>query len=50
MIMPAFGAYTGMLNVLDRAYAGLFDPGGLFACMLGRQRVYKVAGSVLRPG
>jgi DNA ligase-associated metallophosphoesterase len=50
MIMPAFGAYTGMLNVLDRAYAGLFDADGLFACMLGRQRVYKVAGSALRPG
>jgi DNA ligase-associated metallophosphoesterase len=50
LIMPAFGAYTGMLNVLDRAYAGLFDADGLFACMLGRQRVYKVTGSVLRPG
>jgi hypothetical protein len=48
--MPAFGAYTGMLNVLDRAYAGLFDVDGLFACMLGRQRVYKVTRSVLRPG
>ena len=24
VIMPAFGAYTGSLNVLDRAYAGLF--------------------------
>jgi DNA ligase-associated metallophosphoesterase len=50
MIMPAFGAYTGMLNVLDRAYAGLFDPDGLFACMLGTRRVYRVAGSVLKPG
>jgi DNA ligase-associated metallophosphoesterase len=50
MIMPAFGAYTGMLNVLDRAYAGLFDASGLFACMLGRERVYKVTGSALRPG
>jgi hypothetical protein len=36
--------------VLDRAYAGLFDPDGLFACMLGRQRVYKVTGSALSPG
>jgi DNA ligase-associated metallophosphoesterase len=50
MIMPAFGAYTGMLNVLDRAYAGLFEADGLFACMLGRRRVYRVTGSVLRPG
>jgi DNA ligase-associated metallophosphoesterase len=50
MIMPAFGAYTGMLNVLDRAYSGIFDADGLFACMLGRQRVYRVTGSLLRPG
>ena len=27
-IMPAFGAYTGSLNVLDRAYAGLFRRDG----------------------
>lgn len=50
MIMPAFGAYTGMLNVLDRAYAGLFDADGLFACMLGKERVYRVSRSALRPG
>ena len=50
MILPAFGAYTGALNVLDRAYAGLFDPAGLFAYMLGASRVYKVTGSLLAPG
>jgi metallophosphoesterase superfamily enzyme len=50
MIMPAFGAYTGMLNVLDRAYAGLFDQASLFAYMLGLKRVYRIAGAALRPG
>lgn len=50
MIMPAFGAYTGMLNVLDRAYAGLFDQASFFAYMLGLKRVYPIAGAALRPG
>jgi DNA ligase-associated metallophosphoesterase len=50
MIMPAFGAYTGMLNVLDRAYAGLFDQASFFAYMLGMKRVYAIAGAALRPG
>lgn len=50
MIMPAFGAYTGMLNVLDRAYTGLFDPASFFAYMLGLKRVYAIAGTALRPG
>jgi uncharacterized protein len=50
MIMPAFGAYTGSLNVLDRAYAGLFRRGGLMAYMMGADRVFAIAGSLLRPG
>ncbi len=50
MIMPAFGAYTGSLNVLDRAFAGLFRRDGLMAHMLGAERTYPVAGAMLRPG
>ena len=50
MIMPAFGAYTGMLNVLDRAYAGLFDQASFFAYMLGLKRVYPIAGAALSRG
>ncbi len=50
MIMPAFGAYTCMLNVLDRAYAGLFDQASFFAYMLGLKHVYRIAGAALRPG
>lgn len=50
VIMPAFGAYTGSLNVLDRAYAGLFRRASLTAYMVGAERVFAIAGSLLRPG
>ena len=50
MIMPAFGAYTGSLNVLDRAYQGLFARETLMAYMLGADRVFALPGSMLRPG
>ena len=50
MIMPAFGAYTGSLNVLDRAYRGLFRRETLVAYMLGAERVFAMPGSMLRPG
>lgn len=48
MIMPAFGAYTGTLNVLDRAYRGLFRQESFFALMLGAGRLYAMSGSRLR--
>ncbi|MEM8772697.1 MAG: ligase-associated DNA damage response endonuclease PdeM [Pseudomonadota bacterium] len=41
MIMPALGAYTGGLNVLDEAFAPLF--GGLVAWVIGAEGVYPVA-------
>jgi DNA ligase-associated metallophosphoesterase len=50
LIMPAFGSYTGSLNVLDRAYAGLFSQTGLMAYMLGASRVYPIARAMLQPG
>ena len=50
LVMPAFGAFTGSLNVLDRAYAGLFRRDGLMAYMIGSQRIYSIAGAMLRPG
>jgi DNA ligase-associated metallophosphoesterase len=50
IVMPAFGAYTGSLNVLDRAYAGLFRPEGLVAYMIGADKVFAIAGAMLRPG
>ncbi|QAZ42669.1 ligase-associated DNA damage response endonuclease PdeM [Mesorhizobium sp. Pch-S] len=50
LIMPAFGAYTGSLNVLDRAYQGLFRRETLMAYMLGAERVFAISGAMLRPG
>ncbi|MCC2688936.1 MAG: metallophosphatase [Rhizobiaceae bacterium] len=50
LIMPAFGAYTGSLNVLDRAYAGLFRRDGFMAYMIGAQRIFAISGGLLRPG
>jgi DNA ligase-associated metallophosphoesterase len=49
LILPAFGVLTGGLNVLDRAFAGLFSDHGFRAFMLGRSRVHAVARSALRP-
>jgi len=42
LVMPAFGAYAGGLDVLDDAIAGLFA-GAFAAYMLGGRRVYAVA-------
>ncbi|MBB6468961.1 hypothetical protein HNQ96_004848 [Aminobacter lissarensis] len=50
LVMPAFGAFTGSLNVLDRAYKGMFRNGAPTAYMIGTSRVYPIAGSLLRPG
>jgi DNA ligase-associated metallophosphoesterase len=43
LVMPSFGAYTGGLDVRDIALRSLF-PKDFFAYVLGRTRVYAVAG------
>ncbi|MCO5063453.1 MAG: ligase-associated DNA damage response endonuclease PdeM [Rhizobiaceae bacterium] len=50
LVMPAFGAFTGSLNVMDRAYRGLFAWERFMAYMLGDAQVYPIAASLLRPG
>ena len=50
MVMPAFGAFTGALNVRDRACAALFDWSAFRAYMLGSGRVFAIAGAMLAPG
>jgi DNA ligase-associated metallophosphoesterase len=50
MVMPAFGAFTGTLNVLDRAYAGMFRWPDFKAYVLGSRRIYPIAGTALFPG
>jgi DNA ligase-associated metallophosphoesterase len=49
VVMPAFGAYTGGLNVLDAAFSPLFRPHRLEAWMTGRARVYPIQARVLLP-
>ena len=47
VLLPAFGAYAGGLNVLDRAIASLF-PAGFDAFVLGESRVFRVPHDKLR--
>jgi hypothetical protein len=49
MVMPAFGAYAGGLNVRDRAFARVFRTLAFTAHMLGQQRVYAVAANNCLP-
>lgn len=49
LVMPAFGAFTGGLNVLDEAYARLFDRRALAAWMIGGTAVYPIPGRKLLP-
>lgn len=48
LLMPAFGAYTGGLNVLDPAIMALF-PRGYEALLLGRDRMHRLLPGQLRP-
>ncbi len=47
LIMPAFGAFTGGLDVHDPAFSGLFDTEKMRVWMLGRNRVYEISGNQL---
>lgn len=48
LIMPAFGAYTGALNVSSQAYDGLFDEPEAQVFMLGRNAIHRLPLSRLR--
>jgi DNA ligase-associated metallophosphoesterase len=48
VVMPAFGAYAGGLNVRHRAFARLFSTLSFTAHMLGERRVYPVAAKHCR--
>jgi DNA ligase-associated metallophosphoesterase len=50
MVMPAFGAYAGGLNIRDRAFAKVFRTLGYTAHMLGERRLYAVAAKHCLPG
>jgi DNA ligase-associated metallophosphoesterase len=49
LVMPAFGAYAGGLNVLDEAFSPLFPQQRLKAWMTGRDGVYPVQAGQLLP-
>ena len=49
MILPAFGVLSGGLNVLDRAFQGLFAAGMLRAFVIGDGRLFPIAGAALSP-
>jgi hypothetical protein len=48
IVLPAFGAYTGGLNVLDPAFEPLFGNDGMSVWMLGQEGLYPVASRLLR--
>lgn len=41
MVMPAFGAFAGGLNVLDRSFCELFGARSFTGYMLGERRLYR---------
>jgi uncharacterized protein len=45
LVMPAFGAYAGGLNVRDRAFADVFGTLAFTAHVLGERRLYTFAAS-----
>ncbi|MBA2125524.1 ligase-associated DNA damage response endonuclease PdeM [Hyphomicrobium methylovorum] len=48
LVMPAFGAYTGGLNILDLAFEPVFGAEGMAVWMLGHEGLYPVAPRLLR--
>jgi metallophosphoesterase superfamily enzyme len=40
LLMPAFGAFAGGLNVGERAFADVFDSSAFTAYVLGEGRIY----------
>ena len=43
LLLPAYGAGTGSMNILGPSFAGLFDHASLEVTMLGRNRLYPVS-------
>ena len=48
LVVPAFGAFTGGLNVMDEAFAPLFGNDGFSVWMMGQEGLYPVATRMLR--
>ncbi|HHG90362.1 MAG TPA: ligase-associated DNA damage response endonuclease PdeM [Devosia sp.] len=50
MMLPAYGVSTGSLNILSKAFDGLFDRAALQVTMIGRERLYPVSAKRLVGG
>lgn len=50
LLLPAYGASTGAINILSPVFVGLFHWPALEVVMLGRDRVYPVSPRRLTPG
>jgi DNA ligase-associated metallophosphoesterase len=48
LVLPAFGAFTGGLNILDVAFEPLFGSDGMDVWMMGQEGLYPVAPRLLR--
>jgi len=48
LVVPAFGAYTGGLNVLDEVFRPLLGEQGMNVWMLGEEGLYPIAPRLLR--
>ncbi|MEQ1717981.1 MAG: ligase-associated DNA damage response endonuclease PdeM [Hyphomicrobium sp.] len=48
LVLPAFGAFTGGLNILDDAFEPVFGTDGMAVWMLGQEGLYPVAPRLLR--
>ena len=48
LVVPAFGSFTGGLNILDQAFEPLFSTDGLQVHVLGEEGLYPVAARLLR--
>lgn len=49
LVLPAFGTFTGGLNVLDDAFCEIFGDDGLSVWLLGEEGLYPIATRQLRP-
>lgn len=47
LVLPAFGAFTGGLNVLDPAWAGIFSGRRFTTCLLGENRLFAIPARAL---
>lgn len=48
LVLPAFGAFAGGLNVLDEAFEPVFGLDGFNVCMMGHEGLYPVSTRLLR--